>query len=163
MSFIDILFKDLLTWAKKVVIQQWRGALVTTVLWMIVWLVFVKPTVDRFNDVGTFVGSFTISKGERETISQPDLVVGFDDAIQRVLQYENFADTEYYYPRFVVYADGKGGKRHSKFEVGRRLSVATANYIYTLELEQLDESGADTVAHIMVHRKEYPETRRDNR
>ena len=165
MSLVDVVFKDLLAWAKNVITRQWQGALIASIIWILLYLLFVKPTVDRFYDLGAFVGDFRITKGDKVKVSTPDLTINFHHRTSwsRLRRDSITVDTFLYYPQFDVYRDGRWHTEHERFYVGRRLGIATTNYYYTIELERLDETGADTVAHLKVYRREYPETRRDDK
>lgn len=163
------ILKKPLTQLVEVITREWRGALAASVIWVvsgaIICLTLVIPIVNKYYEVGAFMGDYSVSKGERVTVSLRDLYIEFNRETLRIHTMSDtvIPDTTYLYPQFGVSYDLLRSFSQPRFKVGQRLPIVAANYIYTIELQRLDETSADTVAHFKVYRREYPETRRDEK
>lgn len=145
--------------------QQWLGFLIGAVIVASILIYNYKPIVDKYFELGNFVGSYTIVKGEGVTVSKGELNIHFEDHTHRRLSrasVDSLQDSVLVYPVFEFYPRGMyESTQIEKFRIGQRYTFDSDLYLYIIELESLDHNTSDTTATVNVFRREYPKVRKD--
>ncbi|MCD6249579.1 MAG: hypothetical protein J7J98_04520 [candidate division Zixibacteria bacterium] len=167
MEFLNPILDHTIMPAASIIRRDWRGFLIGIGLCLAVFLLLFLSPVCNYYSLGTFVGTYEVSIGRSVTVARNELRIHFDEQFfsTKVTHYDETTgvyheDTTWLYPLFEIYPvqTGKDMYRFPSYQVGKRLGVDGDSFYFTIELTSLDDSGADTVAHFKVHKREYPET-----
>ncbi len=147
--------------------QQWKGFVIGSVIVAAILIYNYKPIVDKHFDLGNFVGTYTIVKGEDVTVSRGELNVNFEDQTYRRLRkasVDSPQESIFVYPVFEFYPRGMyENTKIEKFKIGQRYTFNSELYLYIIELESLEHNSSDTSATVNIFRREYPKIRKDQK
>lgn len=143
---------------------EWKGValgvLCPVVLFFILWYWVLKPRLDAYQDYGTLVGSYTVEKGSDITVAAEELKLQFTNQIRERDYTKDSVDSVFVFPVFYFWSPitslGRDAGPHATFAVGRRFSVATKYFYYTLRLHDLQIDSSDTTAVFDVYRRDIP-------
>jgi len=148
--------------------QQWKGFVIGSILVAAILIYNYKPIVDKHFEIGTFIGTYTINKGEDVTVSRNELNIKFREQVfrkERSADYDidSLYDSILVYPILDFYPHGRHYEdtRIKKFKIGQRYTFNSDLYSYIIELESLEEKSSDTSVTINVYRREYPKIRKE--